>query len=162
MYRTLSLIGLLSALFLTGCSTETTMPAEPAPNFTYNVRAEPAVIRESDHCFISSIDGDSVTRPADWGIYGAITYHQFEISPGAHQLKLNYFERSGRGTIHSTEPITINVKVGSDHTYAIESNKDVTYKIFFSVLKWHPRILDDESDISLRGRRAAESVSQAN
>jgi hypothetical protein len=153
MPRSARLLFILAAVVaLNGC-TGTTLPYENAPGYSYS-DGDPhsTCIRESDNCYVHSIDGEKIRRDTGLGDAGGPIYRQFLMAPGHHVVKAFYHQpQSSMGagltiSIDLDKHHTVKVPFDgrSDHLYLLRCNpgfiRITTLPISWN--NWKPQLVD--------------------
>ena len=108
----------LAMVMAMGC--ESTRPVVRYPGLATQPGEATCVLRESDHCFIGSID-DHPIEQYDVNILSPATYRQYRVPAGTHILEV--FFREDRNTeLVSGGPRHLTVDVHGDQYYVLKAN----------------------------------------
>jgi hypothetical protein len=138
-----------SLIFLTlilamGC--ETTRPVVKYPGFSMKAGEATCVLRESDHCFIGSIDNQPIEQ-YDVNILSPATYRQYRIPAGKHELAV-FFRENRNFDLISSGPRHVDIDVHDDRSYELKANvnsMDVAFGNVLSTVSWRPAVTDSQS-----------------
>lgn len=89
MLRFRSFLPIAFPLLTIGCGSTTT-PPERLPGCSYDNPASVATLRENDHVFLASIDGQEISKNFGAQLGSHKIYRQYLIPPGPHHISLLY------------------------------------------------------------------------
>lgn len=131
----------IGIMYLSGC--ETTRPTVEYPGLTPVPGQAVSTLRETDHCFIDSIDGKAISQ-YDVNILSPGTYRVYELPAGQHTLAVHYraernFEMLAAG------PRQVDIKLQPGEHYLLASNTNGIEPLFGNIIhtvNWRPAVTD--------------------
>lgn len=151
MSRTLAVTALVTPLLLLlGCST--VRPPERFPDLGAEdmPRQSLGMVREGDHCYVSSVDGNYITQ-YDVNAIAISTYRQHLIPPGRHTLAIFYRQQRNFETLASG-PRYVTVDIPAGASYELRSNvngPDVPYTERLRTANWRPAVVDARTNATV-------------
>jgi hypothetical protein len=134
----------LTLILVLGC--ESTRPVVKYPGFSIKPGEATCVLRESDHCFIASIDNQPIEQ-YDVNILSPATYRQYRIPAGKHELTV-FFRQDRNFDLISGGPRHVDIKVQGDRCYVLQANMntmDVAFGDVLSTVSWRPSVADRQT-----------------
>jgi hypothetical protein len=134
----------LSLILALGC--EATRPVVKYPGLAMQPGQATCVLRESDHCFIGSIDNQAIEQ-YDVNILSPATYRQYRIPAGKHVLTV-FFRQDRNFDLISGGPRNVHITVDGDRHYVLKANinsMDVAFGDNLSTVSWRPAVTDSQT-----------------
>ncbi|HZZ42168.1 MAG TPA: hypothetical protein VFE58_04465 [Tepidisphaeraceae bacterium] len=140
-------ISVVALILAAGCSV--TRPPEAFPDLlSDNAKPGPdnCTLRETDHCFVSSVDDHYITQ-YDINPTAPATYRQLVLPPGSHTIAVFYRQQRNFETI-TAGPRFIILNAQPGHTYNLCANTngaDVPFADTLPTANWRPTLTDAET-----------------